>query len=158
MSGHHLRHDKTCLNCGHLVEERFCTHCGQENLEPKESVGHIVGHFFADITHFDSKLFTTLKDLILRPGFLTREYVAGRRMSYLNPIRMYVFSSAVFFLALFAGKKEHEPEKENDQAAVNGYRQHLADSLRAAAFDSARGPFNREMAARLDTVKKEKSK
>lgn len=108
MSRHHLRHDKTCLNCGHTVEERYCTHCGQENLEPTESIGHIVGHFFADITHFDSKFFITVKDLFVRPGFLTREYVAGRRMSYLNPIRMYIFISAIFFLAMFAGKKEHE--------------------------------------------------
>jgi hypothetical protein len=157
---HHLRHDRTCLNCGATVEERFCTRCGQENLEPKESIGHIVGHFFADITHFDSKLFITLKDLILRPGFLTREYVAGRRMSYLNPIRMYIFISAMFFLALFAGKKEHAPEKGDDLQAVKviSYRQHLADSLRAAVVDSLRATFNREMAARLDTGKEKEPK
>jgi hypothetical protein len=154
----HLRPNKTCLNCGATVEERYCTRCGQENLEPKESIGHIVGHFFADITHFDSKLFITLKDLILRPGFLTREYVAGRRMSYLNPIRMYVFISAVFFLALFTGKKEQQPEKGDDQQAAYGYRQHLADSLRAATPDSSRKTFNREIAALLDTAKEKKPK
>lgn len=153
MSGHHLRHDKTCLNCGHLVEERFCTHCGQENLQPKESIGHIIGHFFADITHFDSKLFITLKDLILRPGFLTKEYVAGRRMSYLNPIRMYIFISAIFFLAVFAGKHEHKEEQKEDRRAANGYLQHLADSLRAATSDSTRSAYNRQLAARLDTTK-----
>ncbi|HVU93874.1 MAG TPA: DUF3667 domain-containing protein [Puia sp.] len=109
MSRHQLRHEKNCLNCGHLVEERYCTRCGQENLEPTESFSHIVGHFFADITHFDSKFFVTVKDLLLRPGFLTREYVAGRRMTYLNPIRMYIFISALFFLALFTGRKEYTP-------------------------------------------------
>jgi hypothetical protein len=158
VSRHHLRHDKTCLNCGTTVEERYCTRCGQENLEPKESVGHVVGHFFADITHFDSKLFITLKDLILRPGFLTREYVAGRRSSYLNPIRMYIFISAMFFLAMFAGRKEHLPEREDDPHVVNGYRQHLADSLLAASPDSTRQIFNREMAALLDTAKEKKLK
>jgi hypothetical protein len=117
MSGHHLRHDKTCLNCGHLVEERFCTRCGQENLEPKESFAHIVGHFFADITHFDSKFFITIKDLILRPGFLTKEYVAGKRMSYLNPIRMYIFISAMCFLVLFAGRHEQGQGPEHATAA-----------------------------------------
>jgi len=109
MPRHHLRHERNCLNCGAIVEERYCTRCGQENLEPTESFGHIVGHFFADITHFDSKFFVTVKDLFLRPGFLTREYVAGRRMSYLNPIRMYIFISALFFLALFTGRKEYTP-------------------------------------------------
>ncbi len=106
MSAHHLRHDKTCLNCGFQVEERYCSRCGQENIEPKESFGHLVGHFFADITHFDSKIFITIKDLVWRPGFLTKEYAEGRRMRYLNPIRMYVFISAIFFLVIYAGGGE----------------------------------------------------
>ncbi len=119
MSVHHLRGDKNCLNCGFRVEERYCSRCGQENVEPKETVGHLVGHFFADITHFDSKLFITLKDLIIRPGFLTREYVAGRRMAYLNPIRMYIFISAIFFVALFAGNGESGDHSEGEKPAVN---------------------------------------
>ena len=151
MSRHHLRHDKTCLNCGTIVEERYCTHCGQENTEPKESLGHLIGHFFADVTHFDSKIFTTLKDLVLRPGFLTKEYVAGRRVLYLNPIRMYIFISAVFFLVLFAGRKEREGG-EAEGNAVNLYRQRVADSLRDAGGDSVRGRVNRELAGRLDTA------
>jgi len=101
----HLRHDKTCLNCGAEVPERYCTRCGQENTEPVETFGHLIGHFFSDVTHYDSQLLITLKDLITKPGFLTREYNAGKRASYLNPIRMYVFVSAVFFLVLFTGSK-----------------------------------------------------
>src|SRR5476651_1345786 len=100
MKHSNLRHDKTCLNCGTEVQERFCTHCGQENTEPKESFGHLLRHFFADVTHYDSQFFTTLKYLIFRPGFLTVQYNAGKRLSYLNPIRMYIFISAVFFLVL----------------------------------------------------------
>src|ERR1700730_15650741 len=105
MARHHLREDKTCLNCGFTVEERFCSRCGQENIEPKESFGHLVGHFFADITHFDSKFFMTVKDLVWKPGFLTKEYAEGRRMRYLNPIRMYVFISAIFFLVIYWGSE-----------------------------------------------------
>src|ERR1700761_9014191 len=131
MARHHLRNDKTCLNCGKIVEERFCSHCGQENLEPVESVGHLIGHFFEDLTHFDGKFFVTVKDLLIKPGFLTREYVAGRRMTYLNPIRMYIFISAVFFLALFAGMGEEDPAPADTTHAVNVFRQHLADSLRS---------------------------
>ena len=151
MSSHHIRHDKTCLNCGKIVEERFCTHCGQENLEPKESVGHLISHFFEDLTHFDGKFFTTVKDLILRPGFLTREYVAGRRMTYLNPIRMYIFISAMFFIALFAGSEEKSEPQDDFTHAVNSYRQHLADSLRSVQTDSLHKAFNDTLATRLDT-------
>ena len=81
---------------------KFCHNCGQENIEPKESVWHLVSHFFKDITHFDGKFFTSLKDLIFKPGFLSREYIIGRRASYLNPIRMYLFTSAIFFLIFFS--------------------------------------------------------
>ena len=153
MSRHHLRHDKTCLNCGTIVEDRFCPHCGQENLEPIESVGHLVSHFFEDLTHFDGKFFITVKDLILRPGFLTREYVAGRRMTYLNPIRMYIFISAMFFLALFAGSEEKPEPQDTNTHAVNAWRQQLADSLRSARTDSLHKAFNDTLAARLDTGK-----
>lgn len=94
---------------------------------------HLIGHFFADITHFDSQIFTTLKDLILRPGFLTREYAAGRRVKYLNPIRMYIFISAIFFLVMFAGtEEEHKGGGEESTHATNLFRQQFADSLRGA--------------------------
>jgi hypothetical protein len=153
LSRHHLRHDKTCLNCGALVEERYCTRCGQENLEPKETVGHLVRHFFEDITHFDGKFFVTLKDLIVKPGFLTREYVAGRRVAYLNPIRMYIFISAIFFIALFASTDEAVPQVEDHTYGVNLFRQQVADSLRSAKGDSLQRSFNGKMAVRLDSVK-----
>ena len=95
------REEKSCLNCNALVHGKYCHICGQENIEPKESVWHLVSHFFQDITHFDGKFFNTLRLLIWRPGFLSRRYMEGRRTSYLNPVRMYVFTSAFFFLVFF---------------------------------------------------------
>ncbi|MDP4128666.1 MAG: DUF3667 domain-containing protein [Bacteroidota bacterium] len=102
MSHSKIRSEKICLNCGSPVPERYCTFCGQENIEPRQSVGHLVTHFFSDITHFDGKFFATVKDLFRRPGFLSREYMMGRRMSYLDPIRMYIFTSAFFFIIFFS--------------------------------------------------------
>lgn len=84
------------------MQDRYCHHCGQENTEPRESVGHLIAHFFKDITHFDGKFFGTLKRLATRPGFLTREFALGRRAHYVNPVRMYVFTSFVFFLIFFS--------------------------------------------------------
>jgi uncharacterized protein DUF3667 len=102
------RTEKNCLNCGTTVIGRFCHICGQENVVPKETFGYLILHFFYDITHFDSKFFDSLKYLLFRPGFLSKEYIKGRRASYLNPIRMYVFTSAIFFLIFFLIAK---PEK-----------------------------------------------
>jgi len=102
MSHRQERTEKDCLNCGTTVYGKYCHVCGQENAEPKETFFGMVAHFFYDITHFDGKFFTTLKDLLFYPGFLSAEYMKGRRMSYLNPIKMYVFTSAVFFLIFFS--------------------------------------------------------
>ncbi|HUS02931.1 MAG TPA: DUF3667 domain-containing protein [Chitinophagaceae bacterium] len=96
------RKEKDCLNCGTQVFGNFCHNCGQENIEPKESVWHLVSHFFQDMTHFDGKFFTSLRYLVLKPGFLSKQYIAGKRVSYLNPIRMYLFTSAIFFLIFFS--------------------------------------------------------
>ena len=95
------RKEKNCLNCNAQVQGKYCHICGQENIEPKETVWHLISHFLQDITHFDGKFFSSLKLLITKPGFLPGEYMVGRRTSYLNPIRFYVFTSAVFFLIFF---------------------------------------------------------
>ena len=99
------RKEKNCLNCQAEVVGRYCHACGQENLEPRETVWHLVQHFFNDITHFDGKFFGTVRYLLRKPGLLSLEYMRGRRMSYLNPIRMYVFTSAIFFIVLFSLKR-----------------------------------------------------
>lgn len=124
------RKEKNCLNCGTTVIGRFCHVCGQENLEPKETVWQLVTHFFNDITHFDGKFFQTLKILLLRPGFLSKEYINGRRASYLNPVRMYVFTSAIFFLLFFSFFNKGEPFK----ITVNGKTTIEINKMDSASF------------------------
>ncbi len=102
MSHQKERLEKNCLNCNAEVQGRFCQVCGQENIETKESFWSLATHFVYDVTHFDGKFFSTLKYLLFRPGFLPQEYLRGRRTAYLHPIRMYVFTSAIFFLILFS--------------------------------------------------------
>ncbi|HET6256711.1 MAG TPA: DUF3667 domain-containing protein [Puia sp.] len=114
------RKEKDCLNCQTTVVGRYCHVCGQENLEPKETVWHLVQHFFNDITHFDGKFFSTVKFLLRKPGFLSAEYVAGRRASYLNPIRMYVFTSAIFFIILYSISKPEEIFRKQQAERMRG--------------------------------------
>ena len=104
------RSEKNCLNCGTQVEGRFCQHCGQENVEVKESFGHLLFHFVEDLTHFDGKIWKTLKLLLFKPGKLTQIYMDGKRTSYIHPIRMYLFISAVFFLFMFTGNEPDKPK------------------------------------------------
>jgi len=135
-----LRTDKTCLNCGAEITGRYCSACGQENIEPKQTVWHLIHHFFSDVTHFDGKFFITVKDLFAKPGFLSKEYMIGRRVSYLDPIRMYIFTSAIFFLiffSLFDVRNKHvsagtrtEIQKDPELRELMTKAKNAADSLR----------------------------
>lgn len=67
------------------------------------SLWHFLGEATEDLTHADSRLWRTLLALLLKPGFLTREFIDGRRASYLPPVRLYLVLSVAFFLLAAAG-------------------------------------------------------
>ncbi|WP_213087087.1 DUF3667 domain-containing protein [Chitinophaga agrisoli] len=134
MKTQHLRQDKHCLNCGTEVPERYCTHCGQENTVPHESFGHLVKHFVGDVLHYDSQFLVTLKYLLFRPGKLTKEYMAGRRVSYVNPVKLYIFISFVFFLtmAMLSHSRHTEEAAEGKDKKETGTRTNVVANPRAA--------------------------
>ncbi|MGZ3754150.1 MAG: DUF3667 domain-containing protein [Mucilaginibacter sp.] len=109
----HYRHENNCLNCGATLHGKFCHVCGQENLEIKESFGHMMSHAISDYFHFDDQFFHTLKPLLFKPGKLTVEYMAGKRASYLHPVKMYIFISLIFFLLFFRGSTENQKQNES---------------------------------------------
>ena len=127
------RKERNCLNCRIAVKGRFCHRCGQENIEPKESVWDLISHFFKDITHFDGKFFSTLKYLFQKPGFLSKEYMVGRRAAYVNPIRMYIFTSAFFFLIFFSLIKISD--KNLITTETNGKTSAQIEAMDSLAFD-----------------------
>ena len=109
MSKSSLRKDKTCLNCNYVVENRFCPNCGQENSDTRKTFHHLFVHFFEDLTHYENAFWKTIKNLFLKPASLSKEYLSGKRLSYLAPVRLYIFISFVtfFFISIF-------PINEND--------------------------------------------
>ena len=95
---HKTHHASHCLNCGAVLKSRFCYQCGQDSEEHLDSVWHLVKHFFDDITHYDGKLLGTVKPLLTKPGFITQQFLKGKRASYLSPVRMFIFLNFIFFL------------------------------------------------------------
>ena len=91
-----------CPNCGYTFEEvnNYCPNCGQENHDLNVPVKHLVAEFFEGTLHFDTKVWHTLKYLILKPGLLTEKFNVGQRASYVPPFRLYVFVSLIFFFVL----------------------------------------------------------
>jgi len=116
------RKEKECLNCGTNVEDKFCPHCGQENIETKEPFFGFLIHGIAHYFHFDSKLQKSIVPLITKPGKLTNEYIAGKRASYIQPVNMYLFISLVFFLLFSIDsssiKKETAPNGQSSTEKI----------------------------------------
>lgn len=92
--------ENQCSNCGHPMDGPFCGQCGQHEKSVIRFFGSVVMHFLDDIFGWDSRAGRTIVPLLFRPGFLTNEYIKGRRVHYVPPLRMYFIVSIIFFLAL----------------------------------------------------------
>ncbi len=114
-----------CLNCGqHLwVNELFCPHCGQKRLEREDmSFSHLIGESFFDYFHFDSKFFRTILPLIYKPGWLTLEFMKGKRKAYVEPFKLFLVISVIYFLLLPMSKESTKTEVnpvQSDAADLN---------------------------------------
>ena len=88
-----------CANCGAPLAGKYCSECGQRHHhQPVHHFWHFISEAAEDLTHADSRLWRTVVALLFRPGFLTREFLDGRRASYLPPVRLYLVLSVIFFL------------------------------------------------------------
>lgn len=111
MSHPKLRAAKDCLNCGETVPDRFCSHCGQENIENNAPYHYLIQHFIEDFTHYDGQFWDTFKILICSPGQLTNIYLKGQRMRYVSPVKLYIFISFLaFFIPPLVGSFVHHKE------------------------------------------------
>ncbi|WP_441739905.1 DUF3667 domain-containing protein [Flavobacterium sp. W20_MBD1_R3] len=112
MSKSKIRNDKTCLNCRYVVENRFCPNCGQENTDTRKTFHHLFIHFFEDLTHYENAFWRTIKNLLFKPAALTKEYLSGKRLSYLAPVRLYIFISFITFLLItILPSENNSPDK-----------------------------------------------
>jgi hypothetical protein len=87
-----------CQNCHAPLRGKFCVECGQLSHSYSAPLWTDIQNFFGNHFGFDTKFFRSILPLLFRPGFLSREYSAGRRVRYINPLRLYIFSSILFFL------------------------------------------------------------
>ena len=87
-----------CRNCGVVLQDRYCHHCGQDSREPPQRAGPLVAFLTSHATGLESKALRSFRDLLFRPGRLTRDYIEGRRIRHSGPIQIYLWCTAAFFL------------------------------------------------------------
>lgn len=86
-----------CENCGTLLTGHFCAKCGQPAVDYRRSFRHVIIDVLDSFLNWDSKFLATIGHLITRPWKLTNEFLAGHRVRYLNPLRLYLLASVLFF-------------------------------------------------------------
>src|SRR5882762_10167158 len=89
-----------CENCGAPMAGPFCAQCGQAAIDYRRSFRHIIVDVLDSFLNWDSKFFATIVWLIARPWHLTNQFLAGRRVRYVHPLRLYLLVSILFFFAV----------------------------------------------------------
>lgn len=91
-----------CLNCGHPLDlsDKYCPNCSQANSTKKLTLIDFFEEFLSNVLSYDSKIFQTLAALLWRPGKITKDYIAGRRLSYTNPFRFLLSLAIIYFLLM----------------------------------------------------------
>jgi hypothetical protein len=113
-----VKHEEAshCHNCGAAVNYHYCALCGQETKLHVPSAGEFIHEFIAHYVALEGRLWKTLANLLFKPGFLTAEYIAGRRVRYVEPLRVYLTLSILFFALLkFVGP----PVADFDDAKID---------------------------------------
>jgi hypothetical protein len=87
----------SCANCGAELRGRFCSQCGQEAKPLDPPVRHFARELAQELLDVDGRVPRSFRRLFFSPGYLTREYVAGRRVPWLTPLRMYLIASVAWF-------------------------------------------------------------
>lgn len=91
---------RACANCGALVATEFCGHCGQRNAQHLVSLRELIADVVDDQLSVNGTLARTILPLLLKPGYLTQEYLRGRIVSYVAPLRLLLIALAVYLLAV----------------------------------------------------------
>ena len=115
--------ERICKNCQKKLQEdfKFCPSCGQEYKEKVVHFKQFILDFLGDYFTFDSLIIRSVRPLIFNPGFLTNEFLAGKRVHYIPPMRMFIFISIIFFLILGPVDSSIDIEKSDEGAFLDSF-------------------------------------
>lgn len=112
----------TCQNCRtHISDEaNFCSECGQVNDTNRLSVKQYFSEYLSGFFNFDNRFLKTVIPLIFKPGFVTKEYIRGKRIKYVNPFQLYLHITILFFLVIgiFSAIDSYKSIDENETQLI----------------------------------------
>jgi hypothetical protein len=98
---------EACANCNAAIMrgQNYCSNCGQKASTPRLSLHEIGAEFVHALAHVDRSALSLIWQLLIRPGVVARDYVAGKRKRYFGPFAFLVvsvaFTSAVIAISGF---------------------------------------------------------
>ncbi|WP_417887794.1 DUF3667 domain-containing protein [Zunongwangia sp.] len=110
----------SCLNCHTPLREtdKFCPNCGQARIEKKLSFKDLLSELFSGLFAYDSRFIRTLRVLLFKPGKISKDYIEGKRMRYVNPYRFFLTTAIVFFLIYGFDSSLNIPNMSSNQQEV----------------------------------------
>jgi hypothetical protein len=123
--------DPRCANCGALLHGPFCSACGQAVKPLDPPVRHFAKELTQELLDVDGRVPRSFRRLFFSPGFLTREYLAGRRVPWLTPLRLYLIASVAMF-----GVLATVGDKGGVELTITGDRQEVTERIRSFGFAS----------------------
>lgn len=89
-----------CANCDSIIETKYCGHCGQHRFRPQDRrFPHLVRAFTEALTDLEGRIWRSLRALLFRPGLLSRDYIAGRRVRWMSPVSLFLLANVLYVLA-----------------------------------------------------------
>lgn len=89
-----------CINCGQEVTSNFCPNCGQKASIKRLNVSSLWMDFQSRIYGFDGVFPRTIRDLTIRPGYVTEQFIKGNRISYVGPVGYFFLLVAISLLLM----------------------------------------------------------
>ena len=113
-----MNKSELCKNCNSKLYGKYCSSCGQKDIDVLD-LKVITKDFLKDVFEIDSRVFLTLKNLLINPGLLTKEYWLGKRKKYISPIRLIIVTSFIYFIMVPFLFDETETFMEIDDKSTN---------------------------------------
>ena len=113
---------RTCLNCHAILVGRFCSDCGQKDVDPDKGLFEVVFDLVSEAFEADGRLHRTILPFFFRPGRLTADWLAGRRARYTSPARIFVFALFVGFVGLSLAAQREVATVPDDPVEHEGDR------------------------------------
>jgi hypothetical protein len=124
---------RRCENCGSPLYGEHCFQCGQPTKGLVRHFSSIMGDFLDTVLNIDSRVIRTFWPLLAKPGYLSLEYFAGRRVRYVTPMRLFLFMSLVAFFAVQLAMDLGEEDNGQKNGGV-----HIGTNAEGDSFENAK--------------------